>query len=179
MSTAEWNVNVGTATGDIPSVSSPPKRRLHRINTVRVQQGISIRSAARRMKTTVLEAESLESETSNMLLSTLYKWAEALEVPVGDLLVEEDDGVLSEPVMRRARMVRIMKTAGSIMEKAPNDPIRRLATMMIEQLIELMPELREVSPWHSVGQRRSSDEQGRLAESPIPEDFFGGNSSSW
>ncbi|MCA9247150.1 MAG: hypothetical protein KDA42_08550 [Planctomycetales bacterium] len=177
MSTAEWNVNVGTGAGSLPPVNGAPKKRLHRVHTVRVQQGISIRSAARRMKSTVLEAESLEAESSNMLLSTLYKWAEALEVPVSDLLVEEEDGVLSEPVLRRARMVRIMKTAGSILEKSPNDAIRRLASMMIEQLVELMPELREVSPWHSVGQRRSSEEQGRLAENPIPDEFFGG--ASW
>ena len=32
---------------------------------------------------------------------------------------------------------------------------------------DLMPELKEVSPWHSVGQRRSLDEMGRIAEQPL------------
>jgi hypothetical protein len=30
-----------------------------------------------------------------------------------------------------------------------------------------MPELKDVSPWHSVGQRRSLDELGRIAEQPF------------
>jgi hypothetical protein len=38
-----------------------------------------------------------------------------------------------------------------------------------------MPELKEVSPWHSVGQRRSLDEMGRIAENPLgdPRMFYG------
>jgi hypothetical protein len=30
-----------------------------------------------------------------------------------------------------------------------------------------MPELKEVGPWHSVGQRRTLDEVGRIASNPI------------
>ena len=46
-------------------------------------------------------------------------------------------------------------------------PARRMAENLVEQLLELMPELKEVSPWHSVGQRRSLDEMGRIAENQI------------
>ena len=35
-----------------------------------------------------------------------------------------------------------------------------------------VPELQDVAPWHSVGQRRSHDELGRTAERVIPESFF-------
>ena len=42
-----------------------------------------------------------------------------------------------------------------------------MAENLVEQLLELMPELKEVSPWHSVGQRRSLDEMGRIAEMQI------------
>jgi hypothetical protein len=42
-----------------------------------------------------------------------------------------------------------------------------MAENLVEQLLELMPELAEVSPWHSVGQRRSLEEMGRIAEQPV------------
>ena len=35
---------------------------------------------------------------------------------------------------------------------------------VIAQHPELMPELQDVGPWHSVGQRRSLNEYGRAAE---------------
>ncbi len=187
MSTADWNFQASSGVDGVPALSnsdSKPKtetdlkphvpstpRRFHRVKTVRVQQGLSLRSAARRMGMTVLEAESLENEESNMLLSTLYQWQEALDVPITDLLVEEGDE-LSEPIERRARLVRVMKTAAAINEAAENSSIERMSRMLVEQLIEIMPELAEVSPWHAVGQRRSGDEVGRLAEQPIPEETF-------
>jgi hypothetical protein len=44
--------------------------------------------------------------------------------------------------------------------------------MLIEQLIEIMPELADVSPWHSVGQRRGLDEFGRVFERRIRDDLL-------
>jgi hypothetical protein len=44
--------------------------------------------------------------------------------------------------------------------------------MLEQQLVELMPELKDVAAWHSVGQRRSPDELGRAAERVLPESFF-------
>jgi len=35
-----------------------------------------------------------------------------------------------------------------------------------------MPELADVSPWHSVGQRRTRDELGRAARMIVSEDTF-------
>jgi hypothetical protein len=51
-----------------------------------------------------------------------------------------------------------------------------LASMLISQLVEVMPELQEVSAWHSVGQRRTQDEMGRIVERTIPDSFFGDGS---
>ncbi len=84
-------------------------------------------------------------------------------LPIAELLVESDQA-LSGPVLERARMVRLMKTAAAIRERAGNHPVSRLAQMLVEQLLELMPELQDVGPWHSVGQRRSLNEYGRAAE---------------
>jgi len=172
MSIADFNVEAA----DIPLAGSSPvpqtgKPVLHCIANVREQQGMSLRSAARRMQMDVSELKMLERPTTDMSLSTLYKWQAALEVPVASLLVDQDDP-LSEPVLKRARMIRLMKTAAALLEKADSKPIERMATMLIEQLVEIMPELKEVSAWHAVGQRRSLDECGRIAEQTLPDDWF-------
>lgn len=146
--------------------------RLHRIRDVRRQQGISLRCAARRLKLSIEEVVNLERTTTDMPLTMLYRWQDLLDVPVADLLVD-GEGLLSEPILKRARMVRLMKTAAAIREMADSDPLKRMAHMLVDQLIEIMPELKEVSPWHAIGQRRTMDEMGRIAENPLPESLFG------
>lgn len=146
-------------------------KRLHRIRITRRQQGLSLRSAAKRMEMSAEEAREQEKATTNISLGDLYRWQRALEVPVAHLLIDLD-GPLSGPVLKRARMVRIMKTAGALAHDAHSPKIRRLAEMMVEQLIEIMPELKDVSPWHVVGQRRRLDEYGRAAERTLPDSFF-------
>ena len=113
----------------------------------------------------------MEDETCDLLLSTLYQWRAALGVPAANLLLDEDDG-LSAPVLKRARMIRLMKTAAAILERAEQDSMKRLAQMLVDQLIEIMPELETVTAWHAVGQRRSLDECGRIAEHQLPDDWF-------
>jgi hypothetical protein len=39
-------------------------------------------------------------------------------------------------------------------------------------LVEMMPELKEVGAWHSVGQRRTLDEMGRIVERAYSEEVF-------
>lgn len=146
-------------------------RRLHRIRTVRRQQGMSLRTAARQLGSTVRETRQEEDETTDLRLSDLYRWQTALEVPLVELLVDPDTP-LSRPVMERARLVRLMKTATAILELAPNQRLRRMAEMLVEQLVECMPELSGIGPWHSVGQRRSLEEYGRIAERSLPDDVL-------
>lgn len=146
-------------------------RKMHRIATVRRQQGISLRSASRQMRVDATELESQENETSDLRLSDLYRWEAMLGVPVSELLL--DSGTeLSRPVMERARMVRIMKTVKSMAETAVGPGMKRLAETLMGQLLEVMPELKEVSPWHSVGQRRSLTEYGRAAERVFTADML-------
>jgi transcriptional regulator with XRE-family HTH domain len=153
----------------VPTVSVSPKTRtpvLHRIRDVREQQGISLRTAARNLGLEMRTVRAQEEGTADLHLSDLYRWQEALEVPISELLVEDHEP-LSRPVMERAHMLRVMKTAKSILEKGTSPVVQRLATMLVEQLSAIMPELTEVTPWNSVGHRRSSDELGRIAEQPI------------
>ena len=172
MSIADWKPGTDSLLhGETPFPVDPTRRRLHQIGEVRKRQGVSVRSVARRMKMDMSEVKVLEEPTSDMSLTTLYKWQQALEVPVASLLVDDNDP-LSEPILNRARMVRLMKTAMAIQEKTDSLPVQRMTVMLIEQLLEIMPELKEVSPWHAVGQRRSLDECGRIAEHPLPDDWF-------
>lgn len=157
-----------------PVASSQPrtldKRPMHRIAEVRSQQGVSIRSAARRMGVPVDQVRREEAVEADIKLSDLYRWQQALEVPVADLLVELD-APLSSAVLSRARMLRVMKTVRALQEANSDASIGRLANMLEGQLLEIMPELEEVSAWHSVGQRRTQDELGRVAEQPISDNF--------
>ena len=143
-----------------------PGHSLHRIQEVRRLQGMSLRTAARQLETDIRSIRAQEQASTDLKLSDLYKWQQALDVPVSELLVDSDEP-LSRPVRERACLLKVMKTARSLLESAPDGAVRRMAENLVEQLIELMPELAEVSPWHSVGQRRSMDEMGRIGESPI------------
>ena len=169
MNAAECN-NVASAPAATP-ISQQSCPQLHRIRTVRQQQGVSVRSAARKMGIHASDVRAQEDESCDLLLSQLHSWRKVLDVPIGNLLVDQDD-TLSAPVLKRASMVKMMKTAAAILEKADTPQVRRLAAMLTEQLIEIMPELEEVSPWHTVGQRRSLTEFGRIAESPIADELL-------
>ena len=172
MSTAKWNTK---ANGNLPHgpslIPNESQRSLHRIQEIRQQQGLSLRCVARRLRINVEEAKNQENATTDLPLSTLYRWQEVLEVPIADLLVDENSP-LSEPILKRARLVRLMKTAASIHENADSESVGRLAQMLVDQLVEIMPELKEVSPWHSVGHRRTMNEVGRIAEHPYPDSMF-------
>jgi len=164
----------GTPGKPVPHSGQP--RPLHRIADARRRQGVSLRSVARRLNKSAEQVRRLEEPTSDMLVSELYEWQQALEVPIVDLLLDSQ-APLSEPVLTRARLLRIMKTVRAIRETTKCVSIERMATMLEQQLVEIMPELKEVSAWHSVGQRRSHDELGRTAERTIPDSFFTDSSS--
>ncbi len=93
-------------TSPIKSHDPPPHgTRLHRIRTVRLQQGASLRSVARNSGVDIRQLRLQEQESTDVRLSDLHKWQKALDVPLAELLVEPDAN-LSQPVMDRARMVR-------------------------------------------------------------------------
>jgi transcriptional regulator with XRE-family HTH domain len=153
--------------------TEPPTadRPLQRLALVRRREGVSRRTVARRLKIDVAQVKSQEDEKADMLLSNLYQWQEVLEVPVTELLVESNDP-LSAPVLKRAQMVRLMKTAQTILERSQQISIRRMAQTLIEQLLEAMPELEHVTPWHAVGQRRTRSELGQAAQRRLSLDWF-------
>jgi transcriptional regulator with XRE-family HTH domain len=149
----------------------PSGRPLQRLAQVRRQQGVSRRTVARRLNLDLNEIRHQELETSDMTLSELYRWQEVLEVPVGELLVEAEDTV-SPPLMQRAQLVRLMKSALAIKENTKQESIRRMTQTLIDQLLEMMPELSGVGPWHAVGKRRRLDELGIAAQRRLSDDVF-------
>jgi transcriptional regulator with XRE-family HTH domain len=166
MASAELSIVFSDDSDLTPRRVGQPGQMLHRIQEVRRLQGMSLRTAARQLQTDVRSIRAQEQATTDLKLSDLYRWQQALEVPVSELLVDDDEP-LSRPVRERSALLKVMKTARAIVELAHPGPARRMAENLVEQLVELMPELAEVSPWHSVGQRRSMDEMGRIAEQPI------------
>ena len=163
MATAKLRVLADDTSGEEDVRSHSPKNR---VRQVREQQGVSLRTAARRMNTDIRSVRAMEEECADLRISQLKLWQEVLEVPLIDLLAESG-GPLSRPVMERAKLLRIMKTAVSIAENSSEEPIQRFAQMLREQLVDLMPELEDVPGWHSIGQRRGLDEMGRIAENPV------------
>lgn len=146
-------------------------RVLQQVGEARRRQSLSIRCVAQRLGMTVGEVRAQEEPDADMLLSELYRWQSVLDVPLEELLADPQDA-LSPRVLMRARMLRVMKTARALRAQARSEAEHRLAKLLIGQLIEIMPELKEVAAWPTVGHRRTADEIGRIGERPIPDDFM-------
>jgi transcriptional regulator with XRE-family HTH domain len=151
--------------------SAPNSKQLQQLGEARRRQGLSVRCIAQRLGMSVGEVRAQEEEDADLLLSELYRWQSVLEVPLEELLSDPQDA-LSPKVLMRARMLRVMKTAQAMRAQARSESERRLAKLLISQLVEIMPELKEVAAWPTVGHRRTADEMGRIAERTIPDDFM-------
>lgn len=163
--TAECDEKQGVTTSTVlvalsPSGLEPPERPLQRLSEVRRREGISRRVVARRLGVSMDEVAMQEQPSSDVRLSDLYRWQEALGVPVAELL-HEPAGELSRPVQLRARLLRAMKTVRSIQQKARQATMLRLVETLIDQLVEVMPELKDIAPWPAVGARRKKHDLGQ------------------
>jgi transcriptional regulator with XRE-family HTH domain len=156
---------------DIRPAPQRPRQGLQKLCSARRRQGLSIRCVAQRLGRTVSEVRAQEDENTDLLVSELYRWQTALEVPIEELLQEPDD-CLSSMVSMRAQLLKVMKTAMAMRRQARSEAERRLARQLTEQLLEMMPELKEVSGWPAVGHRRRADEMGRIGENPISDDWL-------
>lgn len=153
-----------------PVSASSGAKPLHRLRLVREQQGLTLRTISRRTGVSVRQLRAEEDPYSDLPVSVLHRWQEALEVPLSELLVEPGNS-LSLVVGQRAMLLRVMKTALSLQESAREAKLKRLAEMLCKQLQELMPELSQQTAWPTVGSRRSQDELGKIAENPLRLDF--------
>ncbi len=149
------------------------QKRMHRIAEVRHRQGVTLRNVARRLGVELAVVRSQEQADCDLRLSDLMLWQQVLEVPIAELLVE-GEGQLSGPVLERSRMVKLMKTAAAIRERTSGTPVGRIVSMLIDQILEIMPELADVTPWNTIGQRRTLDDVGRTALHSVSDEIFRG-----
>lgn len=163
------NANNGGSTGGPAPRSNGSRRsffRLHRLREVRRQEGISRRTVAQHLGVTVGEVKRQESMQADLPLSVLFEWQRVLKVPLPDLLEPPTD-FLSPPVMQKAQLIQLMKSAVTIADQSAQKAMRRLAQQIVDQLAEMMPELREVGPLPANGQQRGPEDYGRVAEQPV------------
>ncbi|GIX02271.1 MAG: hypothetical protein KatS3mg112_1208 [Thermogutta sp.] len=137
---------------------------LHRLAEVRIRQGVTRRTMARRMKVDVRTVKREEDPYNDLPLSVLYRWQKALQVPLVELLSDIEEP-LSAPVLQRARLLRMMKTARAIQVRTKQPSVRYLADMLVQQLLELMPELADVTPWPG-GRSKRQPTLGEIAQHP-------------
>jgi transcriptional regulator with XRE-family HTH domain len=166
-------VLVENATPVVVPVHVERVRPLHRLGEARRQEDYTRQTMARRLGITLEEVRRQECETTDLPLSVLHKWAEVLHVPVTELVQEPGDS-LSMPLYDRAHLVLVMKTAMAILERARDPRTKRLAQTMVDQLTGIMPELRGVLAWPTVGKRRRLDELGSAAGRGLSEDSVDG-----
>jgi transcriptional regulator with XRE-family HTH domain len=138
---------------------SSDRRPMQRLRKVRRRQGMSCRAVARRLRTTIANIRLQERPTSDISLSDLYRWRQGLEVPAAELVAESAEN-LAAAVQKRAHLLRLMRTAVQIVEMTEEEPVRQMAQTMIAELVRIMPELQNVSGWHSIGKRRRQNEYG-------------------
>ena len=150
---------VGVVNGGANEASRQAKEQtkpLHRLQEIRNQQDISIRSLSRRMNVTASEVRMQEEPDFDLRLSTLYRWQQALGVPAAELLVEAGEG-LSAPIQLRARLLRMMKTIATILDQPQSDRTTNLIANLKNDILEVMPEVENVDRWHGSSSDRSGD----------------------
>jgi hypothetical protein len=112
-----------------------------------------------------------EQEGTDLPLSLVYAWQRILDVPAAELLVD-GDALASSSVSVRAKLVKVMKTVAAIREKARSNSLKSLVATLVEELLEIMPELRKVCAWNTVGPRRTLDDYGQVVERQHPDSYF-------
>jgi transcriptional regulator with XRE-family HTH domain len=169
MNTTTWVAELGTKPAAAPQaipVVLPPAgpsaaaQPLHRLGEIRRREGLTRREVARRLGVSIREVQEREQSSCDISLSELHRWQRILQVPLAELL-EEPGGELSPPLNLRARLLRAMKTVRSIQEVARQAAIQRLATVLADQILQIMPELKNIIAWPAVGHRRKQSEFGQ------------------
>jgi transcriptional regulator with XRE-family HTH domain len=148
-----------------------PARPLHRLAEVRRQEGMADCAIARRLGVPIREVRRQEQPNCDLRLSELYRWEEALQVPATELL-SEPEVELSPPVELRAMLVRVMKTARSIEERTQQASVRRLVKTLVDQMLAVMPELKDTLAWPTVGHQRKRHDLGQAFFRRLPADLL-------
>lgn len=152
-----------------PAPSVP--RALHRLGAIRKMRKLSLADVAQRLQLTCEEAKRQEQGESDLTLRDLYRWQQLLKVPVSDLLSDVEEP-LALPAVKPEKLSPALQMALLILQQTKQPGIRRMAHTLVDQLVELSPELKRVAEEHTAGQSHRFDEQGRAMKGSLPVDFF-------
>ncbi len=151
----------------------PPRQRreLHRLSAVRKLRRLTLSEVARELRLPYEEARRQEQGSCDLALSQLYRWQQLLQVPIEDLLVDHDDS-LGVPAVKTETLAVVLEVALQIIARTRQAGIRRIAHTLVDQIIELSPELKRIADAHTAGQAHLFDEQGNALKGDLPVDFF-------
>ncbi|MBQ2788182.1 MAG: hypothetical protein IJE97_00995 [Thermoguttaceae bacterium] len=139
----------------------PPKkstRPLHFIASTLRKQNATLAGCARRLGLSLSEAAAQIRPDADLTLSQLYAWRAVLDVPTSELIPFDD--VVPDPIRNRALLLRTMNTARQLQDLSRGTRLEPAVASLVDQLIELMPELAETPAWPTVGQSRAPREPG-------------------
>lgn len=112
--------------------------QMNLLGEARTAQGVSLESISRFLGMTPRQIKALEDSSYDPRVSEIHKWQKALDIPISEL-ISECECELSGPILSRAKMVRLMKTAISLREAEKMKST--LSQLLIDQILEIMPEL--------------------------------------
>jgi transcriptional regulator with XRE-family HTH domain len=154
-----------------PHVAASRRQPLHRLGEIRQRKRIPLRVVARRMGASLAEVKAQEHGTADIPLSALHKWQQALAVPLAELLVDRGT-TLTPPVMNDAQLKRVMGTATKILETTRQPAVRRLAQALVDQLIQIMPELQALTNGKGGDPQAGGPRPAHADEHDPPENLF-------
>ena len=137
--------------GQEENIPEIPKA-LNCISQVRQRQGMTLRTVARRWDLEISDIRQMEQPTADLRISELHAWQRLLEVPLHELLVDTELP-LSPHVLQRAQLIRLMKTIVTLRDKSTEPEAQHLIERLLLQVVEIMPELKNVGPWHETEER--------------------------
>lgn len=139
---------------------------LNRIREVRRREGMSLRTVASQLHTTLPMARKFDDPESDLYLSDVHRMADVLGVPAAELV---DDVDADEAVRLRGTMIRVMRSVNTLLSKLPpQKSAHRIASFIRQEIIAAMPEAASDAGLPEIGHRRTTDELGQCAVNPIP-----------
>jgi transcriptional regulator with XRE-family HTH domain len=149
----------------------PTPRRLHRLAEVRRRKRVTRKQLAEALRVDVEAVRQQEDESCDLRLSTLYQWQRLLGAPIGELLVDAGHPLALPPLGKR-RISGMMKAALTILRESRQPMIRRMASTLLNQLLEMAPQLEGFVAAQGVSPSRNLDSQGRLLPGGLPVKLF-------
>lgn len=154
---------------------SKPKNRtdqkFHRLATVRRQERVSWKSLSRRSGIPIADLKRQEDESNDLLLSTLYRWHAAINVPVEELISEPNEHI-SSSLRFKTQLIRVTKTVLLMLEQSNDEKTSILANEILAQLFQIMPSLKEVGPWPTRNYARPKSELPKILDHQISSEWF-------